>query len=227
MTWILNNLPLIGQLTVAHLLIAIPPIVLSFVLSIPIGWVANRYRWSRGVLLTICGLLYAIPSIPLFATLPALIGTGLQDPINVSIGLTLYGLALMVRVTADGLASVDPDIRQSATAVGFAPAGRFWRVELPLAGPVLVSGLRVVAVSTISLTTVGAVLGIQGLGLLFTDGIQRSIPEEIWTGIVIVIVIALIIDRLIVLGGRALMPWTRVDTRSTRNDVPVVAAVNA
>jgi osmoprotectant transport system permease protein len=226
-TWIVNNLPLIGQLTVAHLLIAIPPIILSFLLSIPVGCVANRYRWSRGVLLTICGLLYAIPSVPLFATLPALIGTGLQDPINVSIGLTLYGLALMVRVTADGLGSVDPDIRQSATAVGFAPAGRFWRVELPLAGPVLVSGLRVVAVSTISLTTVGAVLGIQGLGLLFTDGIQRNIPEEIWTGIVLVIAIALILDRLIVLAGRALMPWTHTAKTPSRADVPVIDAVNA
>jgi osmoprotectant transport system permease protein len=208
-TWIVNNLDLIAQLMIAHLAIALPPIVLSFVISIPIGWVANRFRWSRGVLLTVCGLLYAVPSLPLFVALPTIIGTGLQDPINVVIGLTLYGIALMVRTTADGLASVDADIRQSASAVGFSGPGRFWRVELPLAGPVLLAGLRVVAVSTVSLTTVGAVLGIKSLGLLFTDGIQRNIPEEIWTGIVLTVAIALVLDGLIVLIGRLVMPWSR------------------
>jgi osmoprotectant transport system permease protein len=209
-TWIVNNLDFIAQLMIAHLAIALPPIVLSFVISIPIGWVANRFRWSRGVLLTVCGLLYAVPSLPLFVALPTIIGTGLQDPINVVIGLTLYGIALMVRTTADGLASVDADIRQSASAVGFSGPGRFWRVELPLAGPVLLAGLRVVAVSTVSLTTVGAVLGIKSLGLLFTDGIQRNIPEEIWTGIVLTVAIALVLDGLIVLIGRLVMPWSRV-----------------
>ncbi|MET4782330.1 ABC transporter permease [Glaciihabitans sp. UYNi722] len=216
MTWILNNLDLIGQLILAHLAIALPPIVLSFIISVPIGWVANRYRWSRGVLLTIGGLLYAIPSLPLFIALPTFIGTGYQDPINVVIGLTLYGIALLVRVTADGLASVDADIRQSASAVGFSSGGRFWRVELPLSGPVLVAGLRVVAVSTVSLTTVGAVLGIKCLGLLFTDGIQRNIPEEIWTGIVLTVAIALVLDGLIVLIGRLLMPWSRVSAIPSR-----------
>jgi osmoprotectant transport system permease protein len=209
-TWIVNNLDFIAQLMIAHLAIALPPIVLSFVISIPIGWVANRFRWSRGVLLTVCGLLYAVPSLPLFVALPTIIGTGLQDPINVVIGLTLYGIALMVRTTADGLASVDADIRQSASAVGFSGPGRFWRVELPLAGPVLLAGLRVVAVSTVSLTTVGAVLGIKSLGLLFTDGIQRNIPEEIWTGIILTVAIALVLDGLIVLIGRLVMPWSRV-----------------
>lgn len=216
MTWIVNNLDFIAQLTIAHLAIALPPIVLSFVISIPIGWVANRFRWSRGVLLTVCGLLYAVPSLPLFVALPTIIGTGLQDPINVVIGLTLYGIALMVRTTADGLASVDADIRQSASAVGFSGPGRFWRVELPLAGPVLLAGLRVVAVSTVSLTTVGAVLGIKSLGLLFTDGIQRNIPEEIWTGIVLTVAIALVLDGLIVLIGRLVMPWSRVSAAPRR-----------
>jgi osmoprotectant transport system permease protein len=206
-------------LVLAHLAIAVPPIVLSFVISLPIGWVANRYRWSRGVLLTLVGLLYAVPSLPLFIVLPVIIGTGLRDSINVVIALTLYGIALMVRTTADGLGSVDADIRQSATAVGFSGRSQFWRVELPLAGPVLLAGIRVVAVSTVSLTTVGAVLGIQSLGLLFTDGIQRNIPEEIWTGIVLTIVIALVVDRLIVLLGVMLMPWTR----ALRSPTPATA----
>jgi osmoprotectant transport system permease protein len=116
----------------------------------------------------------------------------------------------MARSTADGLAAVDADVDQSATALGFSPWSRFWRVELPLAGPVLLAGIRVVSVSTISLTTVGAVLGIGSLGLLFTDGFQRNIPEEILTGIVLTIAIALVVDFLLVQLGRLLMPWTRV-----------------
>jgi osmoprotectant transport system permease protein len=221
MNWIANNLGQVGQLTLAHLAIALPPIVLSFVISVPIGWLANRLRWSRGilrwssgVLLTLCVLLYAIPSFPLFVALPSLIGTGLRDPVNVVVGLTLYGIALMVRTSADGLAAVDPDVRQSATAVGFSGWSRFWRVELPLSAPVLLAGLRVVAVSTVSLTTVGAVLGISSLGTLFTDGFQRNIPAEIATGIVVTMAIALIIDAILVLVGRLLLPWVRATSRA-------------
>ena len=210
MTWALENIELIWQLTVLHLATAIPAIVLSFVISIPIGWVANRFRWSRGTLLAAFALLYAIPSLPLFFVMPLFIGTGLRDSINVTISLTIYGVALMARSTADGLAAVDADVNQSATAVGFSAWSRFWRVELPLAGPVLLAGIRVVAVSTISLTTVGAVLGIGSLGLLFTDGLQRSIPEEILTGIVLTIAMALVVDLILVWLGRAIMPWSWV-----------------
>ncbi|MEO7123216.1 MAG: ABC transporter permease subunit [Lacisediminihabitans sp.] len=215
MTWILNNLELIGQLTLTHLATALPAIVLSFVLSVPIGWFANRFHVSHGLVLTVCALLYAIPSLPLFLVLPLFIGTSTRDSVNVTISLTIYGVALMARSTADGLASVDADINQSATSMGFSAWSRFWRVELPLAGPVLLAGVRVVSVSTISLTTVGAVLGIGSLGSLFTDGFQRNIPEEILTGIVLTIALALIIDLLLVGLGRVLMPWTRAKTSGT------------
>ncbi|MDQ1580538.1 MAG: osmoprotectant transport system permease protein [Microbacteriaceae bacterium] len=234
MNWIANNLDQIGQLTLAHLAIALPPIVLSFVIAVPIGWLANRLRWSRGILrwgsgalLTLSGMLYAIPSAPLFFALPSIIGTGLRDPINLVVGLTLYGVALMVRTSADGLAAVDPDVRESATAVGFSDWSRFWRVELPLAAPVLLAGLRVVAVSTVSLTTVGAVLGISSLGILFTDGFQRNIPAEIATGIVVTMAIALVIDALLVQLGRLLMPWVRATSRvgATRESRRVKQAV--
>jgi osmoprotectant transport system permease protein len=207
--WVIENLPLIGQRTLDHLFLSVPPIVLSFVISIPIGWLANRYRWSRGVLLTVLGLLYAIPSLPLFVVLPILLGTGLRDSINVIVALTLYGIALMVRTTADALASVSSDVTQSATAMGFSAWTRFWRVELPLAGPVLLAGIRVVAVSTVSLVTVGAVLGIQSLGLLFTDGLQRNIVAEVLAGMVATIALALLIDFALVLLGRLVMPWTK------------------
>jgi osmoprotectant transport system permease protein len=207
--WVIENLPLIGQRTLDHLFLSVPPIVLSFIISIPIGWLANRYRWSRGVLLTVLGLLYAIPSLPLFVILPIVLGTGLRDSINVIVALTLYGIALMVRTTADALASVSSDVTQSATAMGCSAWTRFWRVELPLAGPVLLAGSRVVAVSTVSLVTVGAVLGIQSLGLLFTDGLQRNIVAEVLAGMVATIALALLIDFALVLLGRLVMPWTK------------------
>jgi osmoprotectant transport system permease protein len=115
----------------------------------------------------------------------------------------------MVRVTADALASVEPAVAQSATAVGFSPWARFWQVELPLSGPVLLAGLRVVSVSTVSLVSVGALIGVSSLGNLFLDGFYRSFPTEIVIGIVGTIVIALAFDAVLVLCGRLLMPWAK------------------
>jgi len=214
--WVLNNLSTVVQHTLEHIEIALPPIFISFFLSIPLGWLARRFRPTRGIVLTIASLLYAIPSLPLLIVIPALIGTGLQDPINVIIALTIYGIALMVRSTYDGLESVDPTVRQSATAVGYSAFSRFIGVEFPLAGPVLLAGIRVVSVSTISLTTVGGVLGIPGLGLMFTDGFQTGNSDEIAAGIVLTILIALVMDTILVLIGRILMPWTRAARRVRR-----------
>lgn len=223
MTWVLANLGLIWSRTLEHVVLSLPPIVLCFLIALPLGWLANHYRVSRGVILTGAGLLYAVPSLPLFFVLPAVIGTGLRSPLNVIIALTLYGVALMVRVVADGLNSVDADVRQSASAVGFSTWSRFWQVELPLAGPVLLAGMRVVAVSTVSLVTVGAVIGVQSLGSLFTDGFQRGIQAEIVAGLVATVGLALIFDGALVLAGRMLMPWTR-RAASTGSAAPIVGS---
>ncbi|PXA67464.1 ABC transporter permease [Cryobacterium arcticum] len=209
MTWVLSNLGLIWARILDHVVLSLPPIVLCFVIALPLGWLARRYRVSRGIILTGAGLLYAVPSLPLFFVLPAVIGTGLRSPLNVIIALTLYGVALMVRVVSDGLDSVDADVRQSASAVGYSAWSRFWQVELPLSGPVLLAGMRVVAVSTVSLVTVGAVIGVQSLGSLFTDGFQRGIQAEIIAGLVATVGLALLFDGALVLAGRLLMPWTR------------------
>jgi len=207
---VLANLSLIASRTVSHLLLAIPAILLSFLLALPLGWFANRYRWSRATLLTAAGLLYAIPSLPLFVVLPTILGVGVRDRINVIVALTLYGLALMVRSAADALASVGTPVRLSSTAMGYGGGSRFFQVELPLAGPVLLAGLRVVSVSTISLVTVSSLLGVDNLGLLFVDGFQRGIMAEVVTGIVATVVLALAVDGLLVLAGRLMMPWARV-----------------
>ncbi|MFP3465236.1 ABC transporter permease [Leifsonia sp. SIMBA_070] len=216
MSFLWSNLGQVWNLTVSHVWLAALPIVIGFVVSLPIGWVANRYRLTRGTLLTISGILYAIPSLPFFFAMPALLGTQILSPINVVVALSIYALALMVRTTADALASVPGDVLQSATAVGFAPWRRFWTVELPLAGPVLLAGLRVVSVSTVSLVSVGALLGVPNLGFLFTDSLNRYYPEEAVVGIVLIMILALVFDLVLVGIGRLSMPWTRADRRSKR-----------
>ncbi|WP_157156389.1 ABC transporter permease [Diaminobutyricimonas sp. LJ205] len=207
MNWLLSNLDLVWALTLSHIRLSAIPIVLGFVIAVPLGWVAWRYQWTRATLLTVVGLLYTIPSLALFVLIPPILGISFLSELNVIIALTIYAVALMVRSATDALGSVGPDVRQSATAVGYAGWGRFWKIELPLAGPVLLAGLRVVSVSTVSLLTVGVLIGADSLGYLFTNGLQRGIGVEILTGIVVTMLVALLFDVILVLVGRLLMPW--------------------
>jgi osmoprotectant transport system permease protein len=223
MTWFLGNLGVIADRTVAHVLLAVPPILLSLLLAIPFGWAMNHARRLRPVLRSAAALLYAIPSLPLFVALPLLIGTGLRDPLNIVVALTLYGLALMVPSTADALDGVDRRVLDAADSLGYGPFRRFLTVDLLLAGPALLAGLRVVAASTISLVTVGAVLGVPSLGLLFTDGFQRGILAEVVTGLLLTVLLALVADRLIVAGGRLALPWTRAAASRAVLDQEVIA----
>lgn len=209
MSWVASNLDLIAAQLGAHLAQALPPIVLSLLLAVPLAKLASRAAWLRGIVGVGSGLMYAIPSLPLFIVLPLLLGTGIRSPLNIAVALTLYGLALMVPGTLGAFASVGQDTLRSATAQGYAPLARFAQVELPLAGPALLASLRVVAVSTVSLVTVGGVLGVPSLGMLFVDGFQRGIIAETVTGIVLTAVLALLLDALLVVLGRALMPWSR------------------
>lgn len=209
MDWALDNLALIGELAVDHIRQSLIGIALGFLISVPIGWVAWRYRKARGVLIAATGLMYTIPSLALLLILPAVLGYRVTSEWNLIVALTLYSVALMVRAVADGLDSVEPDARQAAVAMGYDGRHRFWAVDLPLAGPVILAGLRVTAVSTISLATVGILVGVTNLGYLFTNGLQRRIVDEVVVGIIAVAVIALVVDVLLVLAGRVLMPWTR------------------
>lgn len=209
MTWLSQSLHIVGQLLVDHLLLSVPPILLSLLISVPLGRLAAASPRWRTPLLTGTGLLYAIPSLPLFIVLPAITGFALRSPAIIITALTLYGCALLVRGAADAFASVPADVRLAAQATGHSRWAMFWGVELPLAGPVLLASLRVVAVSTVSLVTVGAVIGISSLGTLFTDGFQRGIEASILTGIVLTAAVAFALDGLCVLVGRIAMPWRR------------------
>lgn len=214
MNWLVNNYESIPPLVLDHLRLSVIPIAIGFVLSIPLGWLAWRFKMTRGILLTVAGLLYTIPSLALFTVLPPLLGLPYLSELPVLIALTIYAVAIMARSSADAFGSVDLGVRQSAIAVGYSAWQRFWQVELPLAGPVLLAGLRVVAVSTIALVTVGAIVGVESLGYYFTDGYQRHILFEVLTGLVLTMALALIIDALLVLAGRFALPWARTARRT-------------
>ena len=224
MKWTRENLDLIRELTFNHVQLSILPIVLSFVIALPLGWLANRNRVLRSVVITVGSLLYTIPSLPLFVILPLIIGTRVLDATNLVVALTIYGVAIMARSAADALASVDKTTIDASTAVGYSSTARFLRVELPLAGPVLLAGIRVVSVSTIALVSVGVIIGSQNLGYLFQNGKQRGILEEVIVGILISLLLALIFDLVIVLIGRLLMPWNQSDRGGPSKRIAVPGA---
>lgn len=218
MNWLLDNLDLIAELTIEHIRLSVAPIVFGLIVSLPLGWLAYRFNLTKGLVLTLAGVLYTIPSLALFVLLPPVLGISILSELNVTIALTIYAVAIMARSVADALGSVDESVRQSATAVGFSGWKRFWTVELPLAGPVILAGLRVTAVSTVSLVTVGILIGVQSLGYLFTNGFQRRIAEEIAAGVLMTILVALLFDVVLVLLGRLAMPWTRSDAHLARRE---------
>lgn len=193
----------------AHIPLAIWPVVIGLLLALPIGYVAHRFRWLYPPLLAGSSVLYAVPSLALFVVMPSILGTQILDRINIIVALSVYSVALLVRTVVDGLSSVPREVVQAATAVGYTPLRRIVTVELPIAVPVILAGVRVVTVSNVSLVSVGALLGVGGLGQLFTDGLQRDYLEPIIVGIVLSVLLALVLDAIIVGAQRYLTPWVR------------------
>jgi osmoprotectant transport system permease protein len=207
--WFLGHLDQVWQLMLSHAALALIPLVVGLLLAIPLGWLAKRYRVLYSPLIAGTGLLYTIPSLALFILMPLVLGTGILDPINVVVALTIYTIALLVRTVADGLGSVPDEVVQAATAMGIGRGRRFWSVELPLAVPVIAAGLRVAAVSNVSIVSVAALLGIPQLGSLFTDGFARNFLDPIAVGILACMVLALAMDLAILWISRAATPWLR------------------
>lgn len=214
MSWLSRNRDLVAGLLWEHVYLALVPVLVGLLLALPLGWAAARVRWLRFPLLSAAGLLYTVPSLALFVALPALLGTRILDPLNVIVALTVYTVALLVRSIADALGSVPQEVRLASVAMGYTPLRRFLGVELPLAVPVLVAGLRVASVSNISLVTVGAIIGIGGLGELLTVGFQRDFLTPLVVGLVGTMLLALVLDALLLLAGRLATPWARVGPRA-------------
>lgn len=205
-SWIPGNLGLIGQLTRQNAYIGIVSAVAALIIAVPLGIASARWRWLYPPVLSAANVIYALPSLALFVALIAY--TGLSDA-TVIIPLTLFSLVVILPNGVDGLRSVPDDVRQAATAMGYGPLRRLAQVELPLAGPVIIAGMRVATVSSISLVSVGQLIGVGGLGYLFTDGLDRDFPTEIYVGLILIIVLALACDLLLVLARRVLTPWQR------------------
>lgn len=210
MTWALDHLGDILARAGQHAWLAGLPLLIGLVIAVPLGWLAARRPWLRTSLLTVTGLLYTIPSLALFILLPPLLGTRILDPVNVIIAMSIYTVALLTRTVADALSSVDPSTRQAAVAMGYGTFGRFRSVDLPLSIPVVAAGLRVAAVSNVSIVSVASLIGISQLGYFLTDGYARSFATEVWVGIVACLLLALVFDLAILATSRLLTPWTRV-----------------
>ncbi|MDO5367927.1 ABC transporter permease [Kocuria sp.] len=217
MNWLSNNWSTVFELTGTHLLQSVIPVVVGLLISVPLARLAAGSKWLRPLFVTGSSLLYTIPSLTLFVVLPLILGTQMTSLINVIVALTLYVIAILVRSCVDAFEAVDKDILQAATAMGYKPVRRFFGVELPLAVPVMIAGLRVATVSNISMVSVGAVIGIQSLGTLFTDGLRRSIMSEILVGIVATVILAVVLDQLLRLIGHVLTRWRRAGQVSTGN----------
>ncbi|MFO6453433.1 MULTISPECIES: ABC transporter permease [unclassified Aeromicrobium] len=207
MTWLENNWSWVVELTLQHVALAVPASAASVVLAVPLGRLAHRQPRLRQVVLGTASVLYAIPALPLLIVIPVIFTIPLRSPLTLVIALTLYGTALLVGTATDAFVSVDDGVRESARAMGYGRRALFWRVDLPLSVPVLLSGIRVVTVSTVSLVTIGALVGISSLGTLLTDGFQRGITSEVVTGVVATMALALVFDGILLALGRALTPW--------------------
>ncbi len=196
--------------TVQHLWITAAAVVLGILIAFPMALLARRLpRLETGILGVSTGL-YTIPSL---ALIPLLVPfTGITAT-TVVIALALYALTILVRSLLDGLRSVPAEIRESATGLGYAPVSLLVRIELPLALPVVMAGLRVATVSTVALTTVGTLVGHGGLGNLISDGVTQNFRAELLAACVLCVLIALALDIVIVGSQRLLTPWTRRGAR--------------
>jgi len=198
--------------------LGILPALFGLIISVPLGIVCVRFRWLYGPVLSVTSVLYALPSLALFIVLIPY--TGLTDT-TVIIPLTLFSLCVLVPNVVDGLRSVPEPVRQAATAMGFGTMRRLARVELPISVPIVIAGLRVAVVSSISLATLGQLIGVSSLGYLLIDGYQRAFLTEILVGGGLIIALALVCDLILVLVRRLLTPWR---PRRRRRELPEVVA---
>ena len=216
MHYLITHLPAAWALTVIHLRLSLLPVLAGLAIALPWGALAWRKAVLRRLTTVTASVVFTIPSLALFVVLPLLIPTRILDEANVVVALTLYTTALLVRVVFDALDAVPPQVRDAASAVGYRPITRLIKVELPVSIPVLVAGLRVVVVTNISMVSVGAVIGIGGLGTWFTEGYQADKSDQIVAGIIAIFVVAVVVDVSLMLAGRATTPWERVSRPGRR-----------
>ncbi len=206
--WIMRNLDEIGQRTLEHVFLTVIAISVGFVISFILALLIRHARWLEGPIIGVSGVLYAIPSLALFAFLVPF--TGIQNPLTAEIALVSYTILILLRNILAGLQSVPREVIEAADGMGYTSSQRLWRVELPVALPVIVAGLRIATVTIIGLVTVTALIGLGGLGYLIVDiGYRRFFLTATIVGSVGAVTLAVLADRGFVLLQQALTPWAR------------------
>jgi osmoprotectant transport system permease protein len=191
-----------------HVTLTAQAIAVAALVALPLAVVAYWYRPLTGPILALSGTLYTIPSLALLALVAPVVGT--TSTLSVLFALVLYALLMIVRNTLAGLNDVPVEAREAAQGMGYGRFGRLWRVELPLALPGILTGLRLATVSTVALVTVGALIGQGGLGDLILGGFRNNFYKaEIMTGTILCVSLALVLDLALAGIGRLLTPWLR------------------
>jgi osmoprotectant transport system permease protein len=208
--WMVDHLDDLAFRTFQHLLLATIAVVVGFGISFVLAVIAVRRRRSYGPILALSDILYTIPSLALFAVLISVTGITL---LTVEIPLVMYTLVIFVRNIAAGFDSVPADVIEASTGLGLTSSQRLWRVEVPLAVPLIVAGLRLAAVSTIGLVTVTSVMGdsFGGLGFFILEGWRHGFPTELYFGAIPSILLAFAVDAVLVRAQKRFTPWARIE----------------
>ena len=204
--WLSTHIPLVLDALQQHVALTAIAVVGGLAIALPLGIAAHRWGWLRNPALTVTGILYTIPSLALFAFLVPY--TGLTY-LTAEIGLTSYTLLILARNVLVGLESVPPDILDAADGMGYLPFARLMRVELPLALPAIIAGVRVATVTTIGLITITALIGIGGLGQLINKGLIEGFHTPLVVATVLCVALALVADLTLAGVQRLAVPWSR------------------
>ena len=205
--WVIDNADVIARRIGEHLLVTVIAVVAGFAISLAIALLVRRFPVLYGPVLGVTGVMYSIPSIALFVILIPVTGLSL---LTAEIALVSYTLVILVRNIVTGLRQVPPEVLEAADGMGYTNLQRLWRVELPIAMPVILAGLRIATVTTIGLVTIATLIGMGGLGYLIVNvGIQRRFATATLTGVAVVVLLSVMIDLLIFELQRRLTPWSR------------------
>ncbi|AQW51707.1 ABC transporter permease [Streptomyces violaceusniger] len=198
--------------TLEHVWITLASVAIGLLVAFPLALLARRWRVVSGPVLGLTTILYTVPSLAMFSLLLPVFGVSAAVVIT---GLVLYSLTILVRNIMAGLASVPEEAREAARGMGYGPLRLLFGVELPLALPALMAGLRITTVSTVSLTTVGAIIGYGGLGNLIYEGMRSFFKAEVLTASVLCVALAVVADLLLLALQRLLTPWARKSRKGT------------
>ncbi|MEA1903334.1 MAG: ABC transporter permease [Actinomycetota bacterium] len=204
--WVVRNADQIVDRTWEHIYLTAVPVGLGFIIALALSVVALRWRRTYAPITLVTGILYTIPSLATFAFLVPIVGL---NATNAIIALTSYTLLILIRNIVAGIDGVPPSILEAADGMGYTRSARFWRMEVPLALPVIVAGLRIATVTTVGLVTITAVLGLGGYGFFILRGFNSFFITQTLVGVFLSVVLATILDLAFVWLQRRLTPWQR------------------